>query len=185
MNIAADLIEREHEEIERCIAACERKMHRSTAFDLCTMVQDHRSMEDEVLHPVLAAVDQEAASNGRADHEGQAELVDRVRHATGRQELRDIVAELATAIRRHVAVEESDVLPAMEDALGVARMNEVGIELLDWQHRRAREERDNAERCDELLELTRDELYERAQEVDLDGRSRMKKAELAEALAEI
>ncbi len=185
MNIATDLIEREHEEIERCIAAGEERMHRSTAFDLCVLVEQHATMEDDVLHPVLADVDQDMATRDRADHESLVGLVDRVRHASDRAELRRVVAELATAVRRHVSSEEADVLPAMEDALGVARMNELGIELLDWQHRQAREERDHAERFDELLELTRDELYERAQEVDLDGRSRMKKAELAEALSEL
>ena len=185
MNIATDLIEREHEEIERCIEACEATMHRSRAFDLCSAVEEHTTMEDEVLHPVLADLDQDVATTNRADHAAQDELVDRVRHASDRRELRQVVAELADAVRRHVATEEADVLPAMEDHFGVASMNELGIELLDWQHRRARQERDNAERCEELLELTREELYERAQQVDLDGRSRMKKAELAEALSEI
>lgn len=36
---------------------------------------------------------------------------------------------------------------------------------------------------DELLDLTKDELYERAKEADIEGRSKMNKAELAAQLA--
>jgi hypothetical protein len=37
---------------------------------------------------------------------------------------------------------------------------------------------------DDLAELTRDELYEKAKELDIDGRSKMNKAELLAAVAE-
>ncbi len=185
MNIATDLIEREHEDIERCITAFERKPHRSRALDLCDLVERHSTMEKEVLYPLMEKVDQDAAQDARGEHETVDELVDRAREASDRKDLRAVVGELAQALRDHLPVEERTHLPAMEDELGVARMNELGMDLLSWQHRTAREQRESEENLEELLALTRAELYEKAQAADLDGRSTMKKAELAEALAEI
>jgi hypothetical protein len=184
MNIATDLIEREHEEIEGCIAAFERKPHRSCALDLCAITERHGAMEDDVLHPLQAGIDPQHARSGRDDHEHQRGLVDRIRHASDRDELRALVGELGAQLRRHVEAEEGQVLPSMEDAVGVGRMNELGMDLLDWQHRDARERRESDDQLEDLLSLTRAELYERAQDADLDGRSTMKKADLAEALAE-
>lgn len=184
MNVATDLIEREHEEIRACMVAFERKAHRSRAMDLCTLAERHAAMEDELLHPLLTEVDAEQARGDRDDHDSQRDLIDQIRHASDRQELRILMGELAEALDRHIDTEEQQVLPAMEDALGVSRMNELGIAMLDWQHELARQQRESEEHLDELLEMTRAELYEKAQEVDLDGRSSMKKAELAAALAE-
>lgn len=183
MNVATDLMEREHEEIRSCIGRFERKAHRSRAMEVCSLAERHAAMEDELLHPLLAEVDAGQAGSDRHDHDAQRELIDRIRHASDREELRTLMAELAAALGRHIGAEERQVLPAMEDALGVSRMNELGIAMLDWQHELARQERESEEHLDELLDMTRAELYEKAQEVDLDGRSSMKKAELAEALA--
>ena len=184
MNIATDLIERDHEEIEDCVEAFERKPHRSAVLDICTMAERHLAMEEEVLHPVLADIDGAAAQDAQGEHDELKRLVDQARHESDRSALRSSVEELSETLRRHVDAEERDVLPAMEDALGVSRMNELGIELLDWQHEDARRRREDDDSLQELLTLTRAELYEKAQEADLDGRSRMKKFELAEALAE-
>lgn len=183
MNVATDLIERAHEEIRACMVAFGRKAHRSRAMELCALAERHAAMEDELLHPLLADVDAEQARGDRDDHDSQRELIDQIRHASDREELRTLMGEISAVLDRHVDTEEQQVLPAMEDALGVSRMNELGIAMLDWQHELARQQRDNEEHLDELLEMTRAELYEKAQEVDLDGRSTMKKAELAAALA--
>ncbi len=184
MNIATDLIEREHQDIDDHIAEFERTGHRSSAFDLCSAIERHGAMENEVLRPVLADVDADTAAEHDREHDSMGDLIDRVRHASDRDELRSLVTELAASMRDHARDEEERLLPAMEDELGVARMNELGIALLDWQHEQHRLDRESEDQLEDLLSMTRAELYERAREVDLDGRSTMRKMELAEALAD-
>lgn len=184
MNIAADLIEREIEEIEQSLVRFERRPHRTRALEVCTAVDRHCRMTEELLEPLLRKTVDDAHP-GPDDHDALRDGVDAIRHASKRSELIRLVRELASSFEAHVSEVHGTALPALEDELGVARMNELGMSLLHWQHEDARRDRQVEDEFEELLELTRAELYEKAQEVDLDGRSTMKKVELAEALADL
>lgn len=183
MNIAFDLIEREHEAVAECIARFEDKPHRSTVLELCALVERHEQMEAEVLHPMLGAAG-DAAATEEQQHREITTLVEQLQGTSDKRELKQGTDDLIARWRTHVDHEEQSLLPAMEDALGVARMNKLGMALLDWQHAAERADRERDEDLEELLALSRAELYEKAQLADITGRSSMKKEELAEALAE-
>lgn len=179
MNLADDLISRDHREAEALLDRFDAKPHRSIAIELCDLLERHRAMEDEIVHPALREIDAGRVEESSEDHNRIDELVDQARHTSSRAELKDILSNLREALDEHVRREESDDLPAMEDALGVAAMNELGFRVGDFRRAWEREPDD----VDELMELSREELYEKARAADVSGRSSMSKLELADALA--
>lgn len=75
-------------------------------------------------------------------------------------------------VLHHVEEEEDEMFPQAREALGEDRLRELGEEM----QARADELRAAAD------DLTKEELYERAKELDIEGRSQMSKRELARAL---
>ncbi|WP_030245680.1 hemerythrin domain-containing protein [Streptomyces sp. NRRL S-350] len=146
----------------------------------------HSRAEEERVYPVVATdapgeKDQMAHSE---DEHAQAEHLIRRLQATDPQSKHfdTLVAELVEAVRHHVETEESEILPALRQAMDEERLRELGVK---FQERReealAVAERQAAERHGDD-EPTKDELYRQAQEADIPGRSRMAKQELADAL---
>jgi hemerythrin-like domain-containing protein len=74
-------------------------------------------------------------------------------------------------VEHHAEEEERELFPEADEQLGSSRMQELGLEL---------QERKSTAKA-ELV--TKSELYQRAQQLDIEGRSSMRKAELAEAVA--
>lgn len=91
------------------------------------------------------------------------------------QALRAHTANVLEGLEEHHADEEEDeMFPQVRSALGEQRLQELGERM--------------QERHDELMDaaatdgMTREELYERAKELDVEGRSQMSKRQLANAV---
>lgn len=93
------------------------------------------------------------------------------------------MTELRALLSHHVEDEETEDLPAMEQSCGQERMDALGQQMEQWRSGRggggagATAGRDDgasgAAGKEALLDLTKDELYEKAQEADIEGRSTM------------
>jgi hypothetical protein len=98
------------------------------------------------------------------------------------------VDDLVAAVAHHVREEESELLPALRDATDERTLERLGAAFervrLDELATSGYEAAPAATEIGELAEATRDELYEKAREADIPGRSRMKKDDLIEALRE-
>lgn len=179
MNLATDLIEFEHRKVEGFFERFERSPHRSVAMDICGGLEHHSELESAILHPALARIDRDRSDEAHRQHAQIDELVAEIRTTADRDRLRVLVAEVRPLVVAHVKTQEHDVLPMMEESLGVADMNKLGFSIGDWK----REKERSGEDAGELLELTRAELYAKAQDADVRGRSNMNKRELVEALS--
>jgi hemerythrin superfamily protein len=82
-----------------------------------------------------------------------------------------VVSEL---VRHHLEEEEDEQFPLVRDAMSQQELADLG------QQMEARYAELKAEA--ETIDLTKEELYQRAQELDIEGRSQMSKRELASAI---
>lgn len=211
MNKATELIQNEHRLVESLFSQFEASGDRDVALAVCDLLDRHAEMEEEILYPALQEVDEELYEDAQQEHDEARELIGQIRHADG-DELVELVSELKAAISHHVEDEETDDLPAMVEACGTERMDQLGEEMDRWRTARAEgsasvaaaqlddapyvsngapdgfepEYADGpaASSKEALLDLTKDELYEKAKDADVAGRSNMNKDELAAELAD-
>ena len=176
MNIL-DQLSTEHREAERLmaqLAETDAGEQRATLVgELTAQLHQHMAVEEQFLYPIVTAViGDEPATEGRNEHDlARAGLVsmDELAAVPGFSAALEMVK---AGLAHHVHDEESDMFPRLRrDAAD--QIDALDHDLLAaWVDEQA------------SLDPTRDELYERAQDIDVPGRSSMTKAELAEATAE-
>jgi hemerythrin-like domain-containing protein len=167
----------EHRQVEDVLATLAESdpgEARDALVDEITIaLQTHMAVEEEFLYPIITdALGGDAREEAEVEHglvrEGLASL----------SELKDepgfgaAVAMLNAGIAHHVDEEESEVFP---------QLRKHAAEQLDELDPHECLLAVNAQ----AIDLTKDELYRMAREVDLPGRSSMTRDELAEALAQL
>lgn len=91
------------------------------------------------------------------------------------------VHELIQEVRHHVEEEESDMLPRLKQAVSEEELAQLGMQLrMAKSHAPVSPSMDG----DTTGDMTKDELYEKARQMDVEGRSEMTKEELARAVAD-
>jgi hemerythrin superfamily protein len=189
VNKATELIQSEHRQVEALFAQFEDTGDRDVAMEICDLLERHTEMEEQVLYPELRKVDEDLYEDAQEEHDEADELIQKIRQAEG-DELRDLVLELKGDIQHHVEDEETEDLPAMEESCGTERMDQLGQEMEQWRSARGgggagsgAGGRDVTETSgtaaggakEELLDMTKDQLYEKAKEAGISGRSEMNK----------
>lgn len=208
MSKASDLISSEHRQVEALFERFLRDPERSTAMELCALLERHTEMEELVLYPELRAVDESGYRDATEEHEEADQLIQQIRMSHNLDQLTGLVRKLEQSVSHHVDDEEAEHLPKLQRACGTARMDELGERMQQWKltrvpadgspmasdaptagHDRTASGQDGSGATgadkDVLLDLTKDELYEKAKEADIPGRSTMNKDELAEELAKL
>jgi iron-sulfur cluster repair protein YtfE (RIC family) len=176
---AADILMQQHREVEGLFAQFEQARDAATARTICEEIERHATLEEEHVYPVLERdVDAKMAEEAEHEHEEARGLIARIRQAEG-AELTRLVEQLEQAIEHHVEEEEGEVFPKMRERLGAQRMTELGRRL---ETSTATTASAPATSTGEVLDLTKEELYEMAKEQGIEGRSKMNKNELARAV---
>ncbi len=198
MNKATELISGEHRQVEALFERFLLQPERSTAMELCAVLERHSEMEERVLYPELRAVDEELYADAKEEHEEANELIQQIRQTHNLDQMTGLVRKLQSSVSHHVEDEETEDLPEMERSCGTARMDELGERMVQWKLSRGEvhvtvdaapvedgssDDGSGADTKEALLDLTKDELYEKAKEAEIPGRSSMNKDELAEELA--
>jgi len=162
VNILDQLIT-EHREVERLVARLADSdaggQRTKLVGELTAALRQHMAIEEQFLYPIVTEViGDEPATEGRNEHDlARAGLVsmDELADEPGFSAALEMVkANLA----HHVHDEESDMFPRLQRDAWVDEQTS--------------------------LEPSRDELYGRAQDIDVPGRSTMTKPELADATTE-
>jgi hypothetical protein len=167
----ADLLsqlEAEHRQVESWLDELEQAEEPDERLRLLGLVEPalgkHMRTEESEIYPLLAELDGEMAAEANNEHESARELLAKVRDAApDTPGFGGLVAALKGAIGHHVEDEESEAFPKLRQQM--------------------RDRIPAAADAPPTDGLTRDELYDKAKELDITGRSSMSKDELAAAVA--
>jgi iron-sulfur cluster repair protein YtfE (RIC family) len=176
MDVLDHLIE-EHREVEQLLAQIKDAEPGAERDRLFAAIQraltTHMDVEERFLYPLIAEhIGKDDAEDATDEHtlarEGLAAVKERLEEGA----FEAAVDILEKGISHHVSEEEESLFPELR--------SKAGAQLADMDPK-------DLEKQVEItpdVELTKDELYERAKAADIDGRSSMTKDELAEALDE-
>ncbi len=123
-----DKIEHDHREVEQLFDEFESSGDRAVVLKICEELEIHTAAEESAVYPVLAQEAGEEAEIGDAEeeHDEARQLIDRIRQSDGKDELKDLVAQLKTAVEHHVHEEETDILPKARNELPEGELEDLG-----------------------------------------------------------
>ncbi len=139
----------------------------------------HSKAEEQHVYPELKRRDPSEAGDvhhGIEEHREAEEKLAALEAADpGTAAFDKALDEFVKAVTHHVEEEESEILPSLKDAVPPTRLDELGTTF---------EKRRKAELAGFGIDedVTKDELYEKARQQDIPGRSDMTKDELSDAL---
>jgi hemerythrin-like domain-containing protein len=157
----------------------------------------HARAEEREVYPSIMKADPNEADEVEHAYEEHVEAehdLRKVRNLIGSPHFEEAAAAFVAAVRHHVEEEESEVLPALQNAVDTATLRRLGAAFAKERDqqlksagftatRRPRKGGDvDTAQDDRFADVTRDELYEMAKKADVAGRSSMTKDELADAL---
>ena len=135
----------------------------------------HTTIEEEIFYPAVRTADEELAESvdeGIQEHHVVDVLMNELRDTEdGGDEWVAKMTVLIENVEHHADEEEQEMFPEAREQFDDARLDELGQEL---------EQRQRSAKADLS---TKAELYEKAQEQGIEGRSEMTKEELAEAVS--
>jgi hemerythrin superfamily protein len=194
MTDVVELIERDHRELEglfdRVLAGDGDRQR--LLDEITSRLEAHARAEELEVYPVLTRADpgeKEEVEHANDEHHEAEHLLRMARALVVSPHFDEAFTAFVAAVKHHVEEEESEVLPALRDAVDAGRLAEMGIafekvrgELVAQPS--AVTDLMAAAETPEPADATRDELYEQARAVGIPGRSGMTKQELADALRE-
>ena len=148
--------------------------------EIFTELEVHTGIEEDVFYPEAEKAGEEAeelVNEGVEEHHVVQVLMDEIRGLTPDDDAwKAKMTVLIENVEHHADEEEEEMFPELRKVFGDERLQQIGEKLAEAKQRRM----SGAASSD----LTRDELYAKAQEQDIEGRSTMSKDELAEAVDE-
>ncbi len=142
--------------------------------ELDTALRRHMAVEEQFLYPIVKEViGEDDVTEAENEHELAREGLDNLADLADEGGFGAVVEMLKAGIGHHVEEEENDMFPELRER-AAAQIAELDPEQLE-----ARVERSGTSSSDGP---TKAELYEQAQDADVEGRSTMTKDELAAAL---
>ena len=153
-------LESQHRDAEGLLAqleeATEASEQQPLVEQLVSAMAEHMAIEEAQVYPELQRIDGELAEEANVEHGLAREGLDKLQSMVGQPGFGAAVEMVKGGIAHHVEDEETEAFPKLREALGLADSGS----------------------------QTKDELYERAKDAGVEGRSTMSKEELARAVTE-
>lgn len=146
------------------------------------LLTSHSRAEEEKVYPVIVQElePDEEIHHGVEEHHEAEELLERLRECDpAGGEFDGRLEEFVDVVRQHVQEEEEELLPALKQAVGQKRLEELGEGFAERREEEMQHFQVGAERIPKQREL-----YEEAERLDIKRRSQMNREELAEAIAQ-
>ena len=192
-----ELLNNDHREVEQLFTEYESTRDYEVAMQICDELLMHATCEEEIVYPPLERIDVQLEREAEQEHLEAEQLIDQIQALEpGDSQFPALMTKLKEAVMHHVEEEETEAWPKMRERYG-DKLDELGTMVM----RRKEELKAELAGSDtetggtpsptpttsgtttQLLDLTKEELYAKAKEAEIRGRSDMTKQQLAEALA--
>ncbi|MEU4223081.1 hemerythrin domain-containing protein [Nonomuraea sp. NPDC026600] len=184
------MITADHRDVERLFARLKKDTEDRPALlaELAAKFVAHSRGEEELVYPEIAKTvpseKNQVREGAEEHHQAERMLLDLLDVEPDTARFDTLLAELVQAVDHHVQEEESELLPALKKAVPRERLEELGRA---FSERKAQEIQHglpvgNGNKSRKRRGLSKEELYHRAQEAKVPGRSSMTKEELTKAL---
>jgi len=182
MSQVVDLLKQDHRKVEQLFKQFQQTNDPDLATQICGELTAHAILEEELIYPILRnQVNKQDAEHAQEEHDDAKKLIARIQEMEPTDpELIQTMRKLEEGITHHVEEEEGQALPEMEQSAST-ELEAIEAKFTERKQQLAQVFVEKSQGQD-LLDLTKEELYQRAQEMSVAGRSEMTKEELIAAL---
>ena len=179
---AIELLTQQHRETEELFARFQRAEDAAQREEIgrtaTQQLRRHTVIEEELFYPALREQGGEleaAVLEDLEEHHVVEVMLDEF-ETTDPTDERYVArfTVLSEMVMHHVEEEEQEQFPLAREQLGEDRLRELGERMLQRYEELVAD--------DDVIDLTKEELYQQARELDIDGRSQMSKRELLDAI---
>jgi hemerythrin superfamily protein len=131
-----DMIRFDHSHVmltwHQYVATKKPTVKRALAETICDALEIHATLEEEIFYPALRqlAIGGATLDKSEPEHNAMREVIARIRAADAAAPRYDqLVAELFRDVMKHVADEETVLLPDAERLLSASRLNALGVQM--------------------------------------------------------
>ncbi|GAA2407186.1 hemerythrin domain-containing protein [Nonomuraea africana] len=182
------LITSDHRKVEALFARLQSKpdSRKADVAELAALLTAHARAEEDRVYPTIRETtpsEKGEIHHSVEEHKEAEILLDQLKATRpDSPEFDGVLKKLVESVTQHVKEEENEILPALAKAAGTKRLQQLGKAFKERRDQEMLALRVPAQKASPDAALTKEELYEKAKAMDLPGRSRMTKRELAAAL---
>jgi hemerythrin superfamily protein len=177
-----EMLIKDHRQVEALFEKYRSNPSSALIEEICTELTVHTAVEEKVVYPVLeSSVDdgRQMRSHAEDEHgEVKQEMLKLEKIGYDSPDADACMQKIMQGVTEHVSEEETEVLPAMRSRLSHERMRTMAEKIASAKETLMAE----AEQAGPLVDLTKEELYQLAQEKGVEHRSEMNKKDLISAL---
>jgi iron-sulfur cluster repair protein YtfE (RIC family) len=174
----------EHRKVEQLFSKLSdaEEARRSALIDeLEQALSVHMAVEEQRLYPIVAEVaGEETEEEAESEHDLAREGIAKLRAMADKPGFGAVVDMVAAGIKHHVEEEEGEIFPKLRQEAN-EQIGQLDPEQLEAEVKAGGDLRTSEDGGEEP---TKAELYEQAQQANIEGRSSMTKDELRDALAD-
>lgn len=188
-----ELIEQDHRRVERIfgdlVASSETADRRTLLQELEMLLLPHTEAEEQAVYPFMETKDLESFDRHEADEEhaeaaGLLEVLKAQAEAEDEEGFQETLPKLIGAVKHHVQEEEQEMLPELRQKTDSEMLAKLADRFATAKQgfQEGMTGTAGRDRSGSTIDLTKEELYEKAKQLDIEGRSKMTKAQLARAV---
>jgi hemerythrin superfamily protein len=178
-------LSQEHEEVRELLQALAREIDPTLFDELRRNLLAHAKAEESEFYSYVRSLDDEVSTkidDAFQEHQEVEKLLQKMQKAVGDDaKFAELLEELTENVEHHVEEEEGEIFPMVEQHMSEEELVEMRDNYLETK-KGIMESIQPLDGTDRYAAMTKEELYEEAKELDIQGRSQMNRDELEEEL---
>lgn len=177
------MLEQDHRKVETLFEEYKTSKDPLVVEQICTELTVHAEIEEQVIYPVVGRElpdGKDLRKEAEGEHQEVKDAIAAIEQAGyDAPEVEQHMQAIIEGVTHHVQEEESEMFPQFRENIGEDKLTKLGEELTQAKQKAMQQVAGGSA---VEGELTKEELYQKAKEQDIEGRSKMNKEELQEAV---
>lgn len=182
-----NMILEDHRRVEQLFEQYADGQDPTIAQEICTELTVHAELEETEVYPILRSdvpEGEQLTQEAEQEHNEVKQLITQVEQkGFDDPSVPELMLKIEEAVTHHVEEEESEALPKLRETIDEQTLEQLGTKAQQTKQQLMQQVAGRTQQGSSVEgELTKEELYQKAKEQDVEGRSKMNKDELEQAV---
>jgi hemerythrin superfamily protein len=180
------MLEEDHRRVEALFEQYGQSQDPTIAQQIVTELQVHTTLEEREIYPIVkndVPGGDELEEEAEKEHKEVEQLLAQIEQkGFDDPSVPELMLQVEEGVSHHVAEEETEMFPKLRQTVGEEQLQQLGEKAMQAKQQLMAQKGGQSGGAVVEGEVTKDELYEQAKEMDIEGRSKMNKDDLQQAV---